>query len=266
MLKTVDAPFAQYESRAPAPQNAVDALPGWQTALPVAELKTGATPLASDPRIEWMIAAAGGVAGSRLLELGPLDGGHTAMLHRADAARIDAIEANRLAFLRCLVTKELLGLDRARFHLGDFSRGFGALAGRYDLVLASGVLYHMADPVALLTELAAMTDRLYLWTHLYDASALGADDPRASAFTGRVETRRAHGIRLRLHERGYLGTESVVGFCGGPRDKHVWMEREGLLALLGALGFDDISVAHERADGPGGPSLSILAMRGGDGQ
>ena len=41
-----------------------------------------------------------GVDGRRVLELGPLEGGHSYMLQRAGAARVLAIEANTRAFLK----------------------------------------------------------------------------------------------------------------------------------------------------------------------
>ncbi len=264
MTETLDEPFERYVAAPPHPQNAVDALPGWRTALPPeCGATAGTLGLAADTRIAWAISALGGIEGWRVLELGPLDGGHTAMLHRAGAARIDAVEANRLAFLRCLVSKELLRLDRARFHLGDFAAGLGSAEGRYDLVLASGVLYHMADPVALLVRLAGVTDRLYLWTHVMDSAAMGPRDPRRGPFTGRISEVRHAGLRLRLHERRYHGSERTAEFCGGPRDRHVWMERAGLIALLRGLGFDDIALGHDDPAAPGGPALSILARRSG---
>ncbi|GMG80814.1 hypothetical protein LNKW23_00260 [Paralimibaculum aggregatum] len=254
--------FDRYVATPPSAQNAVDAVPGWRTALPPETgAEAGTLGLMSDSRIAWALERLGGVAGARVLELGPLDGGHTAMLHAAGAARVDAIEGNRLAFLRCLIAKELLGLDRAHFHHGDFAAGLGSADGRYDLVLASGVLYHMADPAALLARLAAVTDRLYLWTHLFDAAAMPEGDPRRGAFTGRVLEAAHGGVPLRLHERGYLGSERKAAFCGGPRDRHVWMERGGLMALLGALGFDRLEIAHDDPAAEGGPALSVLATR-----
>ncbi len=264
--RATDEVFDRYVAAPPAPQNAVDALPGWRTALPVeAGAVAGPLALTEDDRIRWLLGRTGPLDGQRVLELGPLDGGHTAMLHAAGAARIDAVEANRLAYLRCLVTKELLGLDRARFHLGDFAQGLGSAEGRYDLVVASGVLYHLAEPHALLARLAARTDRLFLWTHIHDAAAMPEGDPRRGAFTGRVREAEAAGVALKLHERGYQGSERDVAFCGGLRDRHAWMERDGLLALLAALGFSEIATAHDDPGAPGGPALSILAVRPGAG-
>ena len=58
--------------------------------------------------------------GFRILELGPLEGAHTYQLEKLGAAEIVAIEANKEAFLKCLIIKELAQLERARFLLGDF--------------------------------------------------------------------------------------------------------------------------------------------------
>jgi hypothetical protein len=183
------------------------------------------------------------------------------MLHAAGAASIAAVEANRLAFLRCLITKELVGLDRARFHHGDFSQGLGSAEGRYDLILAAGVLYHMADPLALLQALAARTDRLYIWTHVVEDAAMPPGDPRRLALTGRVTVGVCAGAEVRLHERRYHGADSATSFCGGPRDRHVWMDRHGLLGALAALGFTDLRIAHDQPEAAAGPALSILAQR-----
>ncbi len=262
MSQLSDELFERYVDGPPSAQNAIDAVPGWRTALPTdLGAQAGDMAFLQDTRIAWALERLGGIAGARVLELGPLDGGHTAMMHAAGAGRIDAIEGNRLAYLRCLVLKELLGLARARFHLGDFGQGFGPAEGRYDLAIASGVLYHLSDPVGLLERLAARTDRLYLWTHVMDPEAMAPRDPRRAAFTGRVRHLSCHGLSIALHERGYHGSDREIAFCGGPRDRHCWMERNDLLALLRALGFTEIVTAHDDPVAAGGPALSILAQR-----
>ncbi len=252
-----------YVTDAPSAQTAVDAVPGWSTALPAhLGVTAGRLPLFNDPRIKWLSERAGDLTQADLVELGPLDGAHTYMLHQLGPRRIDAIEANRQAFLRCLVTKELLALDRARFHLGDFSKWLEARSTPADLIVASGVLYHSSDPVRLLERLAAQTPRLYLWTHAIDHQAMPAGDPRWGAFSSGTEERTTAGIVLRLYPRSYHGASADETFCGGPHDLHRWMERDQIIALLGALGYGHIETAHEQMDGANGPSLSIYAERG----
>ena len=83
--------------------------------------------------------------GARILELGPLEGGHTYQFERLGAAELIAIEANVEAYLKCLIVKELVGLRRSRFLLGDFIEYLKLDTTRYDLVFCCGVLYHMRD-------------------------------------------------------------------------------------------------------------------------
>src|ERR1019366_3439941 len=73
-----------------------------------------------------------------------------------------AVEANKEAFLRCLVLKNLFNL-RATFLLGDFvSHLEGSL--RYDLIYASGILYHLTDPAEFLVNCASRCDHLFIWS------------------------------------------------------------------------------------------------------
>src|SRR5215467_13605989 len=69
-------PFAFYEAREPSPQNALDLFKGrWSSAIPGYGM--GTAELFNDARIEWFLAQYGDVCGKRILELGPLEAGHT---------------------------------------------------------------------------------------------------------------------------------------------------------------------------------------------
>src|SRR5450631_2648286 len=99
--KPDDAAFGQYVETLPTLQNAIDCLPGWNSAFPERfGVTAGPLHLYNDPRIHW-------------------EAGRTAYLDAA-GAEVDAVEANKLAFMRCLVAKEIYGLARAKFWLGDF--------------------------------------------------------------------------------------------------------------------------------------------------
>ena len=260
--KSISKLFEQYIESVPTAQNAVDAIPGWTCALPPeASATAGTLPLYADNRVAWLIDRYGALDGRTVLELGPLEGSHTYMLERAGAARIDAVEANRLAYLRCLVFKELVQLQRARFHLGNFVAWLNLPDLRYDLIVASGVLYHLQDPLHLLERAAAATDALFLWTHYMSEEAMPEGDPRRGVFRKSIERRSFHGVDVRLYPRSYHRAEENASFCGGLYDDHRWLHREDLLAVLGALGFASIEIDHDQVDHPNGPSFSVLARR-----
>ena len=58
-----------------------------------------------------------------------------------------AIEANTRAYLKCLIAKELLDMSRLGFLLGDFMEYLRGDPDHVDVCFASGVLYHVPNPV-----------------------------------------------------------------------------------------------------------------------
>jgi hypothetical protein len=260
--KSGNATLDEYVEGMPSAQHAVDVLPGWNTAFPP-EMPVVAGPvhLHHDPRIIWALEQFGPLAGRRVLELGPLEASHTYMLEQGGPASIDSIEANKLSFLRCLVVKELLGLKIARFHLGDFMAWLETETTHYDLIVASGVLYHMTDPIRLLELMAARTDAMFLWTHYASDEAMPENDPRRLAFVGEMRVEQRHGVSVRVHDRSYWGAWRNKAFCGGMHDLHRWVEKEDILAVIRALGFTDVRIAHDDPTHRNGPSFSIFARR-----
>lgn len=252
----------EYVVKLPAPHNAIEILPGWNQVFPEnfhGQSNPGG--LFDDSRIDWGIALFGSLEGKRVLELGPLEGAHSYMLENAGAASILAIEANKLSYLRSLIVKELMNLKRVRFLLGDFQTWLENTDEKYDFIVASGVLYHMQDPLRLLELIASHTDTFYIWTHYVSHAAMPPEDPRWTAFLSEARTVDFHGVPVRLYRRSYHGAWRNQKFCGGTHDIHHWIEREDMLAAIRALGFDDLQVNHDNHGGPNGPSFSVFARR-----
>lgn len=251
-----------YETSLPAAANAVRLLdPSWVASFPPElGVVAGQIPLYEDPRIDWMLSELKGAWHEfDVLELGPLEASHTAMMLRRGVKSVLAVEANRLAFLKCLVAKEVMGLREASFLLGDFREFLKQDQRRWPLIVACGVLYHMTEPLDLLAALARRTDRLFIWTHVFDDEAMPFDDPRHGVFSQEeVVDFDGRSYTLRVHPYGNMGDAK---FCGGPLQGPRWMERAGLLDALDRLGYDDIRIAHEAPDHPAGPALCILAQR-----
>src|SRR5450631_2985383 len=134
-----------YVHEAPSPQQTADVFAGkWASRFPgeFSGLKAGANLLFEDPKILWAAQKLKDlgvpVAGSSILELGPLEGGHTYMLSREGAASVTAVEAHQEAYLKCLVTKELLGMERVNFLLGDAAAFLRQIGHSYDIGVAAG--------------------------------------------------------------------------------------------------------------------------------
>ena len=263
--------LAWLEPAAPLPEAPahVAAMPGfgngvqmfegmWSSAVP--GFPTGQAALFEDARIDWFEQRLGGFAGRRVLELGPLEGGHSRMMAQR-GAQVLAIESNRAAYLRCLVAKEALGDSSARFMLGDFRAWLAETTERYDFLLASGVLYHMTDPVRLLLDMARVADRIGLWTHYFDANALAAnpalhsrlDQPAVPLVTPR-------GRSVTLHGQRYGAALDWAGFCGGDAATSNWLSRDDILGVLADEGFH-CETAMEHPDHPNGPAFCIYAER-----
>ncbi len=223
-------------------------------------LNAGPLPGYADDRIVAAINHLGGVSGLKVLELGPLEASHTFMLHRA-GAEVVAVEGSSRAFLKCLVVKEILQLDRARFLLGDFVPYLHETTEHFDMVLASGVLYHMQDPIDLLESMARVTDKIVIWTHYFDAAAVAAKEGVSRTFVDAPTPVKWRDHTLTLHPRHYLEALGWGGFCGGPEASARWMERDGLMTVLGDLGFARITVLGEAVDHVNGPSILLCAER-----
>jgi hypothetical protein len=253
----------EYVSGVPTAQKAVDILPGWSHALPQhVGAKAGVTILYRDPRILWAIEQFGSLAGRKILELGPLEASHTYILDQLNPELLHAIEAKAAAYLRCLVVKELLNLRHARFFVGDFIAWLETTDTHYDLIVASGVLYHMMDPLRLLELISQHCDNFYLWTHYFDAAAMPPQDPRRSAFVNSPHQTSFRGELITLHERSYLGAwQKTSAFCGGMYDQHFWLEQNDIIKAIRLLGFDDIRIAHDHKSHQNGPCFSVFARR-----
>jgi hypothetical protein len=249
----------------PTPENAVNLFAGqWSSRLPAPyQALTGANAgLFEDERITFAESQFG-FKGMRVIELGPLEGGHTYMLDRLGAEEVISIEANKDAFLRCLVAKELLGIPSARFLCGDFVaylRDAAEKSLRWDLCLAVGVLYHQQDPVALLQLATQVSDRLFLWTHYYDADVVAGRPDLIRKFSA-SEEHVTGGFRHTLHRWEYLDALGWSGFCGGSSNWVSWLSRDDLFGALDHFGFRVTGTDFDEKDHQNGPAICIAAEK-----
>jgi hypothetical protein len=254
-LMPTPGPVPVFETRAPSVQTAVDLFKGqWASDLSevLPGVEAGRHRLFTDHRPRLAAEALGTngrLDGMSVLELGPLEGAHSWQLAGLGAAVV-GVEANATAFLKCLVVKEALSMERVRFLLGDFSEHLRQGAGRYDMVFASGVLYHMADPLDLIALIAASTDRCFVWTQHYAAARCSDRVPEAVSRGGFEAT----------YWRKDYGDKGLQ-FWGS--DAHVpsWMEAEAILAAFRHFGMTEVEVLEREPDHEQGPAFTIAARR-----
>jgi hypothetical protein len=253
-----------YVRNTPSDQNALDIFAGdWMSKLPngFENLVAGELSLCYDPRVDWALREIGGVVGARVLELGPLEAGHTIQLERSGAGSVLAIESNSRAFLKCLITKEIVDLTRSRFMLGDAVEHLRETDDRYDLIVASGILYHMHNPIELIGRIADHTDCAYIWTHYFDEKIIGRNRQIRGKFPGEAEKLEYGGFEARIHRQYYGEALEESRFCGGGSEHSGWMERDDLFRCLEHFGFDQISTDFDDLDHGNGPCLALVASR-----
>ena len=255
--------LAQFLTVEPTEQNAFDLFPkSWSTYFEGFQT-FGTAGLTNDGRIRWLLDKLD-LRGKHVLELGPLEAGHTLMLEKA-GAKVLAIEANKGAFLRCLIVKNQLGLD-AKFLLGDFEK-FDFSSTAYDLILASGVLYHLKDPVAFLSKASKFTEKIFLWTHYFEPDlelwnkALQHQISAGKWDIGNPVVVELPNLTIRTIRQNYNESLNWSGFCGGTDSYSNWIYKDDLLALLKALGFKQIEITLDEVDNRNGPAFCVLAQK-----
>ncbi len=252
----------RFVTDAPSPQTAIEAASSaWASRLPLPGVSSGESELFADSRVDWAIEALGGVSGAKCVELGPLEGGHSYMLEKAGASSVTAVEANKDAYLKCLIVKELFGLQHCSFLSGDVVEYLEATDEQFDVCWCAGILYHMVDPVQLIDLISQRASRLYMWTHYYDAGKLALSENKGRAFANSTPREAVHkGYRHQLHRQDYGGTNGLRGFWGGTRPFSNWLTLEGLIGALEHFGWSEVRTEVDE-DHPHGPSINLVAVR-----
>jgi hypothetical protein len=253
-----------FVTSAPSAQTAIDAVPdSWASKFPapLRDTQAGAAPLFEDPRVKWAIERLGGVTDQAVLDLGPLEGAHSYMAEQAGASSVLGVEANRNAFLKCLVTKELLDLQRCSFRCGDVTQFLDTTSERFDVCIACGILYHMVEPVRLIDLISRVSSRIIIWTHVFDQPAL-TNRNLAGKLTGPIEVD-YQGFAHRVYRHSYGLDSRFTGFFGGTQTHSSWLPREELLRALEHFGWSNIEIGFDEPMHPNGPALALVASREG---
>lgn len=172
--------------------------------------------------------------GRTAVDLGCLEGGLSFELRRAGLTVL-GVEGREDNLRRCLLLKEyfqaLGGLDFQQADVRAFRPG-----RTFDVVVCSGLMYHLDDPAAHLKQLGELTapgGLLYLDTHVAPEDCDWAESAfRANLSPMRSDVWDGQPVRFRTYEEDVSLPESSIG-----NHQSVWMDAPSHLALLDAAGF-----------------------------
>ncbi len=162
----------------------------------------------------------------RVLELGPLEGAHTLTLSMLGAKEVVAVEGRLENFIKCCIVKNLFNLNKVKFVYGDVRDYDFSQLGKFDVVVCSGILYHLTDPSDLIKKLSAYP-RVLIWTHIADTVYPVGEDKVVNGYKGKY----------------YIEGNNVQ--CAGLEPQSLWLYKEELLRLLNDNGFSNVNIINE---------------------
>ena len=182
------------------------------------------------------------------------------MLSKLDPTQIISIEANVSCFLKCLCIKEALDLNNVEFRLGDFNEYLPSCERRFDLVLASGVLYHSSDPMSLLESVCRVSDNLFIWTHYADPDRMESNPNLKNKF-GPFKRDSFRGLDYGFFEQTYQYGVTDEEFCGGTGKTSRWLTKDAIVSALRHFGHKELRYGPDDANHPNGPSTCLFSRR-----
>ncbi len=257
-------PSSNYIYSHPTDQNAIDIFKSeWSSKFPESfGIESGAeADLFNDQRITWAENEGINFEGKRILELGPLEAGHTWMMDQRGAQEILAIEAHERAYLKCLVVKEIGQISSARFLHGNFDEYLTTNKQKFDICLASGVLYHSTNPTNLLDHICNCCSTVILWTHYFDREAILLHGPELLKRFNQSTSINHKGSIVNLHPFSYQEEATKDAFCGGIGSTSIWLEKPGIELVLKNNGFKISSTGFDHPHHPNGPAIALIANK-----
>ena len=187
------------------------------------------------------------VRGKQVLELGPLEAAHTITLKMLGAASVVSIEGQVDNFYKCCMISNLLSLQDCHFFYDDIEmiseKFLKKLGEPFDVCLCCGILYHLTKPWELLKKLAAVTDRLFIWTHVAS------------------DTYPATKNCIEKHYIGRYYTEVPGHMLSGLSPKSFWPYRSELLSMLEDAGFINNKILEEGVNEAGQSHILLYSYK-----
>jgi hypothetical protein len=214
----------------------------------------------SDGRPKYCADTFPGFRDFRIIEVGPSDGYNTAGLELHGAKDIISIEGNAGAFLRCLIMKNVFQL-KAKFLLGDFIQYLDDPKTAADLIYASGVLYHLTDPVEFIRRCSEISPNLFLWTFYHDPKVINDHEYERMWFAPSENyVKVSNGHSFTYHRRYYeMSIVESEKYAGGLKRFANWLSYDDLFTAIEMAGYRVDKVIEDEYSGI--PALNILAHK-----
>ena len=184
--------------------------------------------------------------GLTVLDLGCLEGMHASLLQGYGAKKVVAIEGRGENFLKALIVKNAFKLDKCEFLFGDVNEVLASFSSNFDLCLASGILYHLSNPIDLLYRVGQLSSNLFVWTHY-------ADERIPLGPTEKI-------IRGNHIYQGKYFTEGANNSVGGLEERVFWLFEQDLLAAVKDAGFSSIEIIKKEKHA-NGPAITLWATK-----
>ncbi len=190
-----------------------------------------------------------GLKDLRVADLGCLEGGFAlAMAQRG--MNVIAIEARQTNLNKSLLIKEHFDLPNLEFRRDDVKNFTREKYGRFDIVLALGILYHLDEPTKWMRQVAAATEGLLIidshFAPSHDAGLRLLD--KRLAKPGRL--RQIKDGEMTYEGRWYpdcspsLDRESQV-WSSYSNSESLWLTKDSLCCGLMRAGFDLVLEQHD---------------------
>ena len=250
-----------YETRIPTKQNIFDRFKGnFATVFP--NVYTGGySHLSDDKRLHWCNSLFN-LKDKNILECGPLELGHSYMMHNFGCKQITAVENNWYCYLKCLAVKESFKLSNVELLFGDVIEYLKKKStNKFDFVLCSGILYHLPNPIELIHLISLVTENIFIWTHIYDEQSTTMKMQNINRTYIEYDGEVYSGGRQTYKDNGNSKLESL--YCGGKFKISFWICEKDLYKALKKYGFINIQKNDELGDlnHVHGPCISIFASK-----
>jgi SAM-dependent methyltransferase len=196
-----------------------------------------------DVRCDVVVDVAGGsLAGKSVLDLGCLEGGFALELARRGAARVLGIEFREISVQRCELARDLMALPNAEFICGDIMTAIPA--EQFDVVFATGILYHLDRPAELLAiARRACRGFMMLDTHVArrDEATHGCG-PEAAIEAANGTTYRGRWF-TEFAESTTAASRARMLWASSTNHRSFWPFQDELERMLHDAGFGDVTQA-----------------------